>query len=129
MPEPSTSTRVPGTLVFVYKADSGLFNTVADIAHKIFSPDTYACSLCALTHGTFTMRAQCKRFIESLDVPCHMLHEDQFRDAYGTVDAALPAVFVWRETGLELCLDAATIAGFEDFDALAAAVLARCIKD
>ena len=36
------------TLVFVYNADSGVFNALADAAHKIFSPRTYACNLCAL---------------------------------------------------------------------------------
>jgi len=27
-------------LVFVYNADSGMFNTLTDIAHKVFSPKT-----------------------------------------------------------------------------------------
>ncbi len=43
-------------LVFVYNADSGLFNTVTGMAHKIFSPGTYECNLCALTYSTFGMR-------------------------------------------------------------------------
>ena len=30
------------TLLFVYNADSGLFNTMADIGHKLLSPETYA---------------------------------------------------------------------------------------
>lgn len=37
--------------IFVCNADSGLFNTMADIGHKIFSAETHACSLCALVHG------------------------------------------------------------------------------
>ena len=45
-----------GKLIFIYNADSGLFNTVTDIAHKIFSPETYSCNLCALTHDYFTVR-------------------------------------------------------------------------
>ncbi len=27
-------------LLFVYNADSGLFNTLGDIGHKLFSPNT-----------------------------------------------------------------------------------------
>jgi hypothetical protein len=41
------------SLLFVYNADSGVFNLVTDIAHKIFSPQTYACQLCCITHGNF----------------------------------------------------------------------------
>ena len=40
----------PG-LIFVCNADSGLSSTMTDIGHKIFSAETYACSLCALAHG------------------------------------------------------------------------------
>ncbi len=29
------------SIVFVYNADSGLFNALPDIAHKTFSPATY----------------------------------------------------------------------------------------
>ena len=38
-------------LLFVYNADTGLFNTVADAAHKILSPSTYSCNLCKVTYG------------------------------------------------------------------------------
>ena len=37
------------SLLFVYNADSGFFNTLADIGHKLFSPATYPCQLCAIT--------------------------------------------------------------------------------
>ena len=48
------------TLIFVYNADSGLFNTLTDIAHKTFAPETYSCNLCAITFGTFGMRTEWK---------------------------------------------------------------------
>jgi hypothetical protein len=38
-------------LLFVYNADSGLAAALFDSAHKLLSPQTYACNLCALTHG------------------------------------------------------------------------------
>ncbi len=44
------------TLLFVYNADSGFFNLAADIARKIFSPQTYDCNLCAITHDAFAMK-------------------------------------------------------------------------
>ena len=50
-------------LLFVYNADSGLFNTLTDIAHKMLSPKTYTCNLCAITHGLFSEKEEWKEFI------------------------------------------------------------------
>jgi len=80
-------------LVFVYNAESGVFNTLADVAHKIFSPDTYACNLCALTHTAFGMRGEWKQFLEGLGVPLEFLHADELKSRYGLKDVPLPAVF------------------------------------
>ncbi len=81
------------TLVFVYNADSGVFNTLADAAHKIFSPRTYACNLCALTHTTFGMRGEWRRFLEGLGRPLEFLHADELKARYGVAGVPLPAIF------------------------------------
>ncbi len=43
-------------LVFVYNANSGLLNALLDMGHKVVSPRTYPCSLCALTYGSLGLR-------------------------------------------------------------------------
>ncbi len=88
------------TLIFVYNADSGLVNTLLDIGHKIISPQTYACNLCALTHSTFSMRDEWKRFVAELGVPIEFLHRDELAKRYGINDIALPVVF--RKTNGQL---------------------------
>lgn len=80
-------------LIFVYNANSGLFNSLTDIAHKIFSPETYSCNLCALTHSNFGMRKEWKRFVESLDQRIEFLHSDELKSKYGVEEASLPAIF------------------------------------
>lgn len=115
-----------GTLLFVYNADSGLFNTVTDIAHKIFSPDTYQCDLCALTHGYFTVREAWQGFIEALGVPCEFLHRDQLA-AIAEIDTKqLPAVYRRSESVWQLCLGTAEIAACKDLAALQAAIRRGC---
>ncbi len=116
------------TIVFVYNADRGLIHTLADIGHKILSPDTYACRLCELTHGYFTMRGEWKAFIDALGVPCEFLHHDEFVDKYGDRNAALPAVFRKVDGDLELCLSAEAINGCEDLQALETLVTKHCKK-
>ncbi|MGI8952546.1 MAG: hypothetical protein ACR2FN_13295 [Chitinophagaceae bacterium] len=50
------------TLIFVYNADADLFSTLTDFAHKILSPSTYQCKLCALTYGNISMKQEWKFF-------------------------------------------------------------------
>ncbi len=101
--------RTRPALVFVYNAAGGLFNAVADAAHKILSPATYQCSLCALTHTAFRMRPEWKRFLATLDPPPEFLHADELRGRHGLTDVELPAVFARRDGRLTLLIDAAAI--------------------
>ena len=80
-------------LIFVYNADSGLFNSVTDFAHKIISPSTYQCQLCALTNGNFSMKQDWKSFIESLPIKTVFLYKDEFVQQY-KMNTAFPAVFI-----------------------------------
>jgi hypothetical protein len=112
-------------LVFVYNADSGLFNTVTDIAHKILSPDTYACRLCALTHDHFKVRREWVEFLEGLDAECEFLHRDELARHHGIEDAELPAVFRRDGDELRIWIDAATLRGCQSLDELKALLRER----
>ena len=90
------------TLIFVYNADSGLVNTLLDIGHKLVSPKTYACNLCAITHSTFSMRDEWKHFVDELKQPIEFLHRDELAKLYGIHDATLPAVFRKKNGELEM---------------------------
>ncbi len=69
-------------LIFVYNADSGKLSAALDIAHKIISPSTYACNLCALTYGTFTERDVWKKFREESDTELVFYHKDEFENEF-----------------------------------------------
>lgn len=97
------------TLVFVYNADSDLFSTLSGIAHKMLSPETYECNLCAITYSNFGMRKEWKGFLRELDVPCEFLHRDELEKAYGISDVPLPAIFKRQGDKLETCVDADSI--------------------
>jgi hypothetical protein len=105
-------------LVFVYNADSGLFNLLADMAHKIVSPDTYNCQLCMLTHGHLGMREQWKAYLESIDTELAFLHRDEFLKTYGQHAAALPALFLDVVGSAELFMSEEEINSCESLDVL-----------
>jgi hypothetical protein len=115
-------------LLFVYNADSGLFNTLGDIGHKIFSPETYSCKLCALSYGYLKEKKEWRDFIESLSIPCDFLHRDEFIKAYPGSVLALPAVFLLDKGGLVPCLDASAINRCGSIDDLQQEIRRHCVN-
>ncbi len=105
-------------LIFVYNADSGFVNTLLDIGHKIVSPQTYACNLCAITHSTFSMRDEWKRFVGGLKLPVEFLHRDELTRQYGISGIALPAVFHKTDAGLQEWISSEEISRCHSLDDL-----------
>ena len=85
-------------LLFVYNANSDLFSSLTDFVHKIISPQTYNCSLCALTYGNVTMKQEWKNFLENLRAEKTFLHKDEFENQYKQL-FDLPAIFQLNENG------------------------------
>lgn len=112
-------------LIFVYNADSGLFNTVTDIAHKMLSPKTYSCNLCALTHGHFKIKEDWVNFLEKIDSELEFLHRDEFVQQYNYDNAELPAIFIEEENELSLWMDQSTINKIETLNDLKNAIIKR----
>ncbi|GAB4417248.1 MAG: hypothetical protein Kow002_03560 [Anaerolineales bacterium] len=94
------------TLLFVYNADSGLLNGLKDWAHKIVSPGTYPCSLCALTYDNLGMIRSWRKFVDGLGMQVEFLHRDELAETYGIQDVPLPAVFLQVGGEPELWLEA-----------------------
>jgi hypothetical protein len=69
-------------LIFVYNADSGKWNAYLDMAHKVFSPSTYPCSLCDITYGIFKIRPEWEAFVANSPVSFEFLHKDEFLATY-----------------------------------------------
>ncbi len=107
------------TLVFVYNADSGLFNLLTDIAHKIFSPQTYNCNLCAVTHDRFGIKDEWRQYLKTLAATVEFLHADEFKVKYRTDDTKkLPAVFRLENGQLNPAIDSNAINACRNIDDL-----------
>lgn len=113
------------SIMFVYNADGGIFNTAADIAHKIFSPETYQCSLCAVTYGTFGIRKEWKEFLESLDADLTFLHRNEFRERFPHLAAELPAVFAMEGESPRLLVSAEELNRIGELSRLERLILER----
>lgn len=92
-------------LIFIYNADSGIRNMIMDSAHKIFSPDTYECSLCDITYGAFTENSAWRKFRKETDLQMEFLHKDEFAKAYASkfgYKFTFPIVLAETKNGLEV---------------------------
>ena len=104
-------------LVFVYNADSGKLNTLFDIVHKVVSPDTYACSLCTLTHGVLSETKKWRNFRETVELDMEFLHRDEFEREYGTT-YPYPVVLTQENSGLNVLLSPDELALIKTIDSL-----------
>jgi len=112
-------------LVFAYNADSGLLNALGDWTHKLVSPETYPCNLCALTYSNLGMRRAWKRFVRTLSAEVVFLHRDELAARYGESNAALPAVFCEDGGTLQPLIEAPELDACGSLDDLVQLVQAR----
>ena len=90
-------------LIAVYNADTGLIEALMHAVHKAVRPETYPCSLCALTYGAVSMRGDWKRFWQKLDAEVDFYHRDDFTEDFpalgtgGAREVALPVVLISEE--------------------------------
>ena len=87
-------------LICVYNADTGLIQALMHAVHKAVKPETYPCSLCALTYGAVSMRGDWKAFWQELDAEVLFYHRDDFTADFpkfgtgGAHEVALPVIMV-----------------------------------
>ena len=106
-------------LILVYNADTGLIEMLKHAVHKQLWPETYPCSLCAMTYGAVSMRGDWKQFWQALDMDVLFYHRDDFTEDFpelgtgGAREVALPSILI-SEAGEEPHV----IIGNEELDAM-----------
>lgn len=116
-------------LIFVYNADSGILNALKDWAHKIVSPGTYGCSLCALTYDNLGMRRPWREFIKELGYEVEFLHRDELANKHGITDVPLPAAFIQQGDELKLWIKCETMDALNSLDELQALVTQKLAQE
>jgi hypothetical protein len=82
-------------IIFVYNANGGKLNGLMDSAHKLVSPSTYSCELCAITHGFFGAKEEWKTFLNDLEIPVEFYHKDEWVNT----DLVLPIILSENASG------------------------------
>ncbi|HMY81015.1 MAG TPA: hypothetical protein PK048_04205 [Candidatus Absconditabacterales bacterium] len=81
-------------LIFIYKAKSDKISKLINFAHKIISPSTYACDLCSLTYGDFSIKREWKEYLDKLNEKGIQteFHYEERAIQQGMTPESLPAV-------------------------------------
>ena len=104
-------------LIFIYNAKSGVVNELIDFAHKIVSPETYDCNLCAISYGAFSMKKKWSTYIETLPFKSTFTYKDKFfKDGYSNIK--FPSVFIRSNEKLDEIISATEINEIKDLDQL-----------
>ncbi|UGV40435.1 hypothetical protein J7W08_10250 [Methanococcoides orientis] len=110
------------SIVFVYNADSGLVNEMKDYVHKIVSPSSYGCNLCAITYGNAGMKSEWRSFVDDLPIPVFFLHKDEFDKKYNYPGASFPCAYLEKDNRLNLLITSDEMNDCSDLEDLKALV-------
>ena len=107
------------TLVFVYNANSGVLNALADLVHKTVSPSTYPCKLCDITYGVTGMRRAWASFIKQADFKSVFTYRDLLPIHYPQILVGeLPAIFLVEDLRAKEVISANEFIPLEDIPSL-----------
>lgn len=112
-------------LVFVYNADSGAINLVKDFWKKKLKPSSYECNLCMQTFGTFGVKKDWKKFINSIEIDTKFLHKDEFEEKYGILDAKFPSAYLNEDEKLTLIISSDEMNSAKSLDEMEALVRSK----
>lgn len=115
-------------LVFIYNAHSGYRSAIIDIAHKMISPKTYDCNLCALTYGRFSEKTTWKKFKQASPFDMEFLHKDEFYAKYVNdrkVEWTFPLVLVASKDDFKILIDTDELNALKDVGELMALIAER----
>ncbi|WP_299275855.1 GTPase [uncultured Psychroserpens sp.] len=93
------------TLLFVYNANSGKLNTLLDAGHKLLSPKTYQCNLCALTFNTFSENSIWTSFRKNSKIAMVFYHKDEFEAKFPKSTIPYPAILKLEDNALTMLFD------------------------
>lgn len=105
-------------LIFVYNAEAGLVSGFMDSIHKIVSPSTYACDLCAITFGLTSMNRAWRTWLQQIEIPTEFFHRAEFQKAWPEAKFELPAILMEEEGRLTPIVTAEAFAEIKDVDQL-----------
>lgn len=92
---------------------------MSDWAHKAFSPDTYSCSLCSITHHNFGMKKQWKQFISNEPHDFAFMYKDEYLEKHpNQTNIDFPAIIIENKNTENVLLSSSEISNTKNLTKL-----------
>ena len=105
------------TIYFIYNVKDDFVSILGDFFHKSFSPKTYPCNLCSVTHGPFTKKKKWKLLLDSLNYDYQFLYKDEVYDFMENIES-LPVILLGSKENTNVLLSTEKINSVNDLDEL-----------
>src|SRR6056297_881780 len=112
-------------LIFVYNADSGLWNGIKDFAVKTFNPSNYQCNLCGITYGLTGKKGEWKSFVEDLPIDVSFLHKDELLKRFDPDVQKFPCAYFLKEGDLQVFIEQKKMDSFQSLEELKESILKK----
>ena len=106
-------------LIFIYNAKSGAIASLGDSLKKSFSPSSYQCNLCMVTYGPLKMKAEWKKYLDTLPYEKVFLHKDELGKQFPQVKTTdLPIILLQNGHDTKTIMDKEAINKAKDIKQL-----------
>lgn len=102
-------------IFFVYNAKKGFGNKLMDGMHKVVSPSTYACDLCAVTYHAVGKRKAWKDFLKNMPIPVRFYYTNSIPSEFDK-NFEYPAVLRYENSSVSCILDKQDFAAINDLN-------------
>ena len=122
LPQNSFPPASANEIILVYNAWGGIYAGIVDFINKEAFPASYPCNLCYQTFGTFSMKEEWRKYLDSLPLKKTELHKDNFQRLYKPEHLQLPIILISNGKQVQLLLSSLELNQYKPLDALQKAV-------
>jgi hypothetical protein len=116
-------------IILIYNSESGLFNKMSDWTHKAFSPKTYSCSLCSITHDNFGKKKEWEQFIKKEPYEFKFMYKNDYTARfYKQLVIEFPVILLESNNGIQILLSKSEIKAMANLTELLSEVKNRTSK-
>ena len=104
-------------VIVVYNANENIKSAILDYAHKVFSPSTYRCELCSLTHSNIGPRKEWRSFRKSVNLVLDVMYIESFEERFNH-RFNYPVILLEIQDNLEVIMTKDEIANHSSIESL-----------
>ena len=104
-------------IIFVYNADKDVLSASLGYLHKVFSPSTYPCELCSLTHSNVGERRAWSKLKAETNFEMEFIYKSEFESRF-SLNVELPVILSLNDDSPKVLMTKTDFTGIKSPDEL-----------